>query len=631
MSIFLSGQEIITKNNATKGVIKLYNKAQDCVQNQKPEKAIKKLNSAIAKEPQFIDAYLLLGGIQYDLKDYDAAIHNFEKAFNLDSTYSPKVLQALALCYEAQKDNAQASLYFRKFLDNADRLKPEYVKEVEKKIRDFDFREEALKNPVPFTPEILPAEINQPKLSEYSPSLTADGRRLFFTRITKSQEDIYYTEKDTNGMWQEARLLPNLNTLENEGAHNISADGKTILFTYCSNSQQNNVRGCNIYVSFKNENSWSKPVYFDAINSKSWDTQPNISADGKTIIFVSKRPGGKGDSDLWWTRKNKDGKWTIPENLSAVINTPYREESPFFHPDGKTLYFKSEGHPGMGSFDLFKSELLADSTWSEPENLGYPINTEDHEGAMIVSLDGKTAYYSRGNGKIRFDQVQSDLYTFELPEAVRSNPVGFLSIRVFDAETKLPLEAIVRLQSSDDNTRETLNTGKDASLLIVLPLGENYSLNIDKKNYYFYSERFELEALNTAETAFEIDVYLKKIEEKQAEDPEPVILKNVLFATGSYELEKESFFELDQLANLLEENVNIQIEIQGHTDNVGNDDDNQQLSENRAKAVNNYLIQKGISKDRLTFVGYGETEPISSNETEEGRKINRRTTFIIKE
>jgi len=626
MSIFLSAQDIITRKNAPKKVLKLYEKAEKCFAKKQYDEGIEKLQKAVTLEPRFIDGHLRLGGIYYSNDDPRNALISFGKAYALDST-NLKITQSLALSHERAENYSEAYYYFLEYKEKAHNIKAEYRRRIDKKLEDFLFRKDALANKFPFDPQPLSSAINTTNYSEYSPSLTADGNRLFFTRVTGNQEDIYYAEKDTTGNWSEAQMLPNLNTLENEGAHNISADGKTILFTFCSDRPDRQYRGCNIYASFKRKGKWTKPAYFDALNSKAWDTQPNISADGNTIIFVSKRPGGKGASDLWASSRNAEGKWTAPKNLES-INTYMREESPFLHADGKTLYFKSEGHAGMGSFDLFKSTMGDDGQWMKPVNLGYPINTHAHEGSMIVSLDGKTAFYSRGNGEVKFDKNRTDIYTFELPEEARAEPIGFVSLATFDAETKLPLSANISIQSSKGDIRD-FKTDSEASKLIVMPLGEDYSLNIDKENYYFHSERFELQALNTAETAFEIKVYLRPIKEVVVEQPEPIVLKNVLFKTGSYELLPESYFELGQLITLLSENEQLLIEVRGHTDNIGDESDNQMLSENRAKAVNDYLIQRGISKERLTFVGFGEKQPIASNDSEEGRKTNRRTEFII--
>ena len=628
MPMLLCGQTVVTEKNAPKSIIKLYKSAQKCVDKKEIGEAIEKLEKAVEKEPAFIDAHLQLGGLYYSRGEYKQAIDHFSRAEKLDADYNVRVFQALAQSYEAVSNYEQASSYYEKYLSKDDKVREDYKKEVERKIRDFEFRTNAIANPVPFSPTKLSVKINSDQYSEYLPSLTADSERIFFTRVTQNQEDIYYSEKDSIGQWIEAVMLPNLNTLENEGAHSISANGKTILFTSCTDGRNGGPRGCNIYAAFKRGGNWSKPAFFDAINSKAWDSQPTISADGQIIVFASRRKGGKGGSDLWWTKRNENGRWSKPENMDSIINTTSREESPFLHPDGKTLYFKSDGHPGMGSFDLFKSKLNDDGSWSTPLNLGYPINTEDHEGALIVALDGKTAYYSRGDGDVGFDKSNTDIYTFTLPDIVSAYPVGFANIKVVDAETLEVLAASVNIQSSQGQLR-SINTDQEGESLIILPIGENFSINIDKEGYYFHSERFELVDSNaTSASAFEVTIPLSKIVPVKEVAAEPVILKNVLFETGSYDLKSESYFELDNLVRLLNQNPGLKIEIRGHTDDVGDDGANQILSEKRARSVYDFLIKNEIDGTRLNYVGLGETQPIASNETEEGRQMNRRTEFL---
>ncbi len=625
--MILHSQEIVTIDNAPKKVRKLYEKAEKKFATNDNLGGKKKLHQAIALEARFIDAHLRLGGIYYKERKFGKAVTSFQTAYQLDSS-NHKITQALAASYEGAQDYTRAGQFYKEYLSQAPKVKPEYRAEVERKIRNFEFRKIAIKNPLAFDPIALPSQINTPTFSEYSPSLTADGKRMFFTRVTGNQEDIYFSQKDSSGTWSEAILLPNLNTMENEGTHTISANGKIIMFTYCNPRAEIPYRGCNIYASFLKSGRWTKPAFFETINSRSWDTQPNISADGQIVIFVSKRKGGHGESDLWWSKRNTEGRWLAPENLGPMINTSLREESPFLHSDGKTLFFKSEGHPGMGSFDLFRSELQEDGTWSQPVNLGYPINTKDHEGALVVALDGSTAYYSRGDGEVNFDSKGSDLYAFTLPVEARAHPSGFANIRVFNEDGSSKLTAGLELKSSEGTYRK-LRTDEDGEALVILNVGENYSLNIEKTEYYLHSERFELDRTNTAKTAFEIRVYLRKIELEEVS--EPTILKNVLFETGSFELKPESFFELDNLARLLNENLELKIEIRGHTDNVGQDADNQRLSENRARAVYQYLVAKKVDIGRLSYEGLGETEPIGDNGTEEGRKMNRRTDFISKQ
>ncbi len=627
----VNGQVVYLKS-APKSISKLYSKAEKAIGQNKMTKAFKFLSKSIEKEPNFIDAHLKLAVLYYDNGEINNGIIHFEKARELDPYYDVRVWQALSVSYEKEKDYLKAAQYLKSYREaSGNKLGKEAIEKMDLKIVRLEFMAEMLSNPVPFDPKPISDKINSSQHSEYLPSLTADGKLIFFTRVTNNQEDLYYSRKDEKGEWQEAEIMPNINTHENEGAHSISADGKTILFTYCSDGRQGKAYGCNIYISNKSNGKWSSPVYFEALNSKSWDSQPHISANGKMVIFTSKRKGGKGGSDLWSIEKDISGTWNKVENLGSVINTKGNEESPFFHPDGKKLYFKSDHHLGMGSFDLFVSELSANGTWSKPVNLGYPINTKDHEGALVISMDGKTAYYSRGNGKVNFDQTQTDLYTFELPEEHRAAPVGFVKIIVKDRESLEPLQAEIEIQTEDlgDNFVEKYTSNADGTLTIPIPIGVDYSMNVNQEGYVFFSDRFELRNISFAESAFEIEVLLDKIKIEIVEDSAPIVLKNVLFETASFELISSSYFELDKLLALLQENQDMKIEIRGHTDDIGDEEDNLKLSENRALAVRKYLESKGVASQRLASKGFGELQPIDDNNTEQGRKNNRRTEFVI--
>ena len=311
------------------------------------------------------------------------------------------------------------------------------------------------------------------------------------------------------------------------------------------------------------------------------------------------------------------------------------------HPDGSTLYFTSEGHAGMGGKDLFLSRIDSTGNWGEPQNLGYPINTKDNEGTITVSLDGKTAYFGRGNG----NEKKYDLYQFALHEKARPLPVTYVRATVRDAVTKEIIQG-AKLDFVDLGTQKSSNvslTDENGAFLVCLPFGKNYALNVSKTGYAFSSENFNLTETATFDKPFTLEIWLQqvaiaankptdteggKIEPSKIED-KPIILKNVFFETGKADLKRESQTELNKLKLLLQENPTMRIEISGHTDNVGTDTDNQILSEKRAKAVRDFLVANGIAADRLTFRGFGKTKPIDSNDTEGGRAANRRTEFVI--
>jgi outer membrane protein OmpA-like peptidoglycan-associated protein len=380
---------------------------------------------------------------------------------------------------------------------------------------------------------------------------------------------------------------------------------------------------CDLYWSKKMGDKWSRPRNFGApVNTNAWESQPTIATDGHTIYFVSNRSGGYGGMDIWKTTMTAEGAFTAPENLGATINTPGDDAAPFIHSDGRTLYFASNGRVGMGGYDIYYSTLQPDGTWSEPQNMGYPINTPADEINIFIDAAGSMAYISSdkegGFGGL-------DLYSFELAESLRPNPVTYIKGVVRDAESGLPLTADIEMV--DLSTRQVLtHTASDAetgAFLACIHTGSNVMLNVSNPNYPFYSENFQVEKSYT-----ELEPYIKDIVLQRADVGTTVVLKNIFFDFNESTLKKESFEELDRLVDYLNHHK-VKIEIGGHTDDQGSDEYNDRLSQNRAKAVYDYLVGKGISADRLEYHGYGKRKPIADNATEEGRAANRRTEFRI--
>ncbi|MFT5801262.1 MAG: outer membrane protein OmpA-like peptidoglycan-associated protein, partial [Nonlabens sp.] len=429
-------------------------------------------------------------------------------------------------------------------------------------------------------------------------------------------------------------------------AQSISADGKLLVFTACT--RRDGYGSCDLYFSEVIDGRWTKVANMGKeINSRARETQPSLSADGKAIYFSSNRGGGQGEMDIWVSKRDEDGAWGIPENLGEVINTTGVDRAPFIHQDGQTLYFMSDGHEGMGGHDLFYSRL-ENEVWGKPKNLGYPINTEADEGTLVISLDGKTAYFAtdrnkpgkRGKEEEYMGKVDLDLFSFELYEEARPQPVTYVKATVRDAATRKKLAgakvAFTDLETEKSHAFST--TDSDGEFLVCLPLGKNYSLNVTKEEYIFHSENFALDKINNLDKPFLLDIELQPVPiltavptstEGALAEGKPIILKNVFFETGSAELKTASLLELNRLKKLLTDHPTLVIRINGHTDNIGSDEDNLTLSNNRAKAVNDYLIINGISGDRLSYKGFGETKPISNNEIPEGRQSNRRTEFVV--
>lgn len=609
--------------------ISIYQEAISSANLRDYDKAIRLLNEAIKEDPGFIEATIMLGEVYSDNQQDSLAILTLKKSIAIDPKFFPGTYSNLANLEfnNGLYDDALAHIQTYFTFPN---LNPKFRADAEMLLKNCEFAVNAVKHPVPFNPQDLGPAINS-KYDEYWPSLSADGQTMVFTvklpidtnnteSFRNRQEDFFYSDFE-DGKWQQAKPVgPPLNTPGNEGAQTISSDGKLMIFTGCN--RRDGYGNCDLYFSKKEGEQWTVPQNMGKpINTFSKETQPSLSPDGKTIYFASNRPGSKGGLDIWKTTLSDDGSWGEPVNLGDSINTPYDDQSPFIHPDNQTLYFSSKGWPGMGGYDLYVSRRTGDNTWTKAKNIGYPINTNFNEVGMIVNARGTTAYYSSNRlGGIGGD----DIYSFDLYKEVRPTPVSYMKGKVFDAETLLPLYA--RFELIDLATAKTIMdswSNNDGSFLICLPEGKDYALNVNKKGYLFYSDHFTMTHGDFSKP------FLKDVPLKPIKTGEIVVMRNIFFDLDSYAIKPESKIELDRLVTLLRENPSIQIEIGGHTDNTGKPEYNLKLSENRAKAVADYLIQQGIATSKLISKGYGQTQPVAPNDTEDGRAQNRRTEFKV--
>lgn len=589
------------------------------------------LNKAIKADPKFIEAHMLLGDINTDINNFNEAIEAYSNAIEINpyfftgTYYNLANVQLRIGLYENAKANFEIYLKYGNIL-------PARKSDVERKIESCNFAINAIANPVAFNPVNMGDSINTEN-DEYLPALTADEQTLIITmrrpkdEFTISQnntlEEDFYVSKKINGQWSKIQFLgPPINTHGNEGAQCISPDGKFLIFTGCN--RNDGYGSCDLYISEREGNKWGEPINMgNEINTNKWESQPSLAPDGKTLYYASTRNGGKGSSDIWVSIRDNNGIWGKPYNLGEPINTPGQEMSPFIHPDGKTLYFSSNYHIGMGGMDLFLSRLNNDGTWGEPENLGYPINTFEDEVTLLVNANGDLAYISSnrlgGFGKF-------DLFTFEMPEHIRPEKVNYLKGIVYDSETKQKLKAKFQLIDLENNKIivESFSDKFSGEFLICIPTNKDYALNVSKENYLFYSENFTIKGLHKHTEPYLKDIALNPIKKNQS-----IVLKNIFFDTDKYDLKPESNVELEKLVLLMKENPNLKVEISGHTDNVGTDEHNLKLSENRAKSVYEYLVVKGIDKSRMLYKGYGKAKPIDSNDNEEGRANNRRTEFMV--
>ena len=469
------------------------------------------------------------------------------------------------------------------------------------------------------------------EFSDYAPVITADGQQMFFTsrrpftdkekkKNKEAKENIYVATLKKDGKWGKAVALPPI--VNYPGSHSsniaISNDGQRLLIYRDYRTGNGDIFECLL-----KGKEWTAPASLgEPINSEFYETSASISPDGRTIYFVSNRPGGSGGRDIWKCTKSPEGVWGDAKNLGNIINTAEDDEAVYIHPDGKTLYFSSKGHNSKGGYDIYKSEFVKEK-WSKPTNLGSPINSINDDFCFVMAANGKTAYYtSASDGTRNIYQVN---FISLKKEAAKEPRVTVLKGTVKDAVNQKPIEAIIEIIDNEKGeVISSLNSNSDdGRYLVSLPSGKNYGIRVNAQGYLFHSENIEL-----ADTSTYNEV-VKNILLNKMETGTKVVLRNIFFDFGKATLRSESIAELNQLKLVLTDNPSIKIEISGHTDNVSSDEYNLKLSESRAKAVVEHLAGLGIPNERLTYKGYGKNQPLAENSSEEGRQINRRVEFKI--
>ncbi len=614
----------------SKKALEFYLQGMQQTQWRAREDAISSFKAALDLEPDFAHAHYQLGVTAYVRKDNEEALEHFEAAEKqLKPEDFPMMPFYLGDLYFRTEQYAKAIPFLQGYVDRNQGRKV-YVEQAAASLKHAQFAAEAIKDPVHFEPVNMGPQINSDR-DEYLPFLTADDQYILFAsrrpgniggfnRGLQDYSEDFYASEFKDGSWQAARNMGEpLNTAENEGAASIQQDGRAIFYTACNLPE--GIGSCDLYVSYKEDDHWTAGENLGPIvNSEGWDSQPCLSPDGKRIYFASTRMGGMGGRDIWFTEK-VDGRWGSPQNLGAPINTAGHEYSPFLHADGISLYFASDAHLGFGGQDLFVSFRQGDG-WSEPKNLGYPLNTAAEERNIYISPSGRQGFI---NSDREGGFGGSDLYQFEMDERIRPRIATFLRGITKDSLTEAPVYSRIRLLDVEtgDTIREMRSGRSDGRFLMSLPLEREYAALVTAPGYLFVSKNFYLKDL--PETPyFDLIISMLKVEKNVA-----VVLKNVFFETGEYRLKETSKSELTFLVDYLRDNPRLQIEISGHTDDVGNDAANKTLSQNRAEAVQQYLVSQGIEASRVQAVGYGESRPVRSNETEAGRAENRRTEFKI--
>ncbi|MEJ7737397.1 MAG: OmpA family protein [Chitinophagaceae bacterium] len=619
---FSNGQFDQAKVN--KKAAQLYSKAMEIAENGNFNQGIRILQDAVRIDPTFADAWLSIAGMYGEQKNYDAAIEHYQEAKGIDAVYFRDYNLPYSINLAGRGEFEKALSSINEFLaitnlNETSRKAGEYRK------RSYSFAIEYAKSrkatDYKFEPKNLGDNINS-NVSEYYPTITIDGSQLVYTRrVNNFNEDFFGSAFATNQWQRSSELTGNINTNQNEGAQNISQDGQWLIFTGCN--FPGGLGSCDLYISYLSpDGGWSTPENMgEFINSESWESAPSLSPDKRDLYFASRRPEGYGGSDIYVSHRLPGGKWSEPENAGPEINTSGDESCPFIHADNRTLYFTSNGHTGYGGDDLFMVHKGPKSKWSAALNLGYPINTIENEGSLVIAADGRTAYYASDRKDSRGGL---DLYTFELRSDVRPVKTLWVKGKVFDKNTVKGLPSAVEL--TDLATKEVISnvqTDEVGNYLITLPVGRDYAFNVNRRGYLFFSENFPLSSKDPDST-YHIDIPLQPIEANAI-----IVLRNIFFDVNKFDLKMESQVELDNIVKLLKDNPALKIQINGHTDNIGKPADNLKLSNDRAQSVVRYITSKGIDAKRLSFKGFGDQQPVSNNTSEEGKARNRRTELKV--
>ncbi len=621
--ISCSSQRSLAQTDGSKKAQEIYAKANEDLVFGRYQEALSGFELAVKTDPSYINAHLQIANLYQNLYNlYDQAVGHYEAVIKLDKTLYKSYYEA-GQCYLSMLDYVNAEKNTSLYLEKAE-LSANGKWQANLLMESIKFAKAAVMNPVVYEPKNLGPSINSEK-AEYFPSITADNEWLYFTINDMSQkypnEDIYAAQF-IDGQWQKRIPVEGVNGFDSqEGAHSITQDGRYLFFA--SDRMEGNLGRFDLYIAKKVGDEWEKPMNMgNVVNTRHWESQPVISANSKQIFLVRKSNDGFGGSDIYVSNLGEEGKFGSPVNLGNVINTPGDEQRPYLHPDGKTLYFASNGHPGMGKTDVFKSILQADGAWSVPQNLGYPLNSVEMEYGLYVASDGKTAYIAsdRAGG---FGDM--DIYSFIMPESAR--PALVLSVKgvVKDVTTLNGLKANIKIiEIESGEIYKTLSSDEiNGSFLITLAAGKNYVYQATAEGYLPYSENFSLTLQNPKEN-LQLVALMQRIEQGKE-----FTLKNIFFDTGEYQLLEESKAELNLLVDFIKKDERLFLEVGGHTDSDGTIENNLVLSEKRAKAVQDYLISQGVAQNRLTFKGYGESAPLFPNDTEANKAKNRRTAFKV--
>lgn len=601
----------------------------------KRQESLEMLQKVLVLDPKSAEACIKMGLI-YELNGQkDEAVRQYERSIELQPD-APQTLPSYHKTgdyYFKLGQYEKALPYFEKTVAKTS-FATSIHKRAKAQILNCRFALESVKKPLTFNSLPLQKPFNE-FASQAFPVLTADNETIFFTQNSGNENIFYSTRADS--VWRAPiSISDTINTPQNEGTCSISADGRTLVFAACSRPDSRG--GCDLYIVGKTGSTWGVPQNMgDAVNSYDWDSQPALSADGRTLYFSSERTGGLGKADIWVSKMLLNGQWGKPTNLGKTVNTSGEDKSPFIHANGQTLFFATDGLVGMGGLDLFYTENLSDTAWSKPVNLGYPINTQEDQVSLFISADCQKGYYTldqHNNPQLRQEAFLDKkspmkvlLCSFDLPDEIKAkcHQTNYLKGTVYDAKTNQKIGADIELIDLKTNQTKALMSAdaQTGAYLTVLNNGAKYALYVNKPGYFFKSLSFDYSQKNNTNGVL-LDIALTPLQ-KNSRD----VLSNLFFDSGQFSINEDSKTELEKLAKFLKTNALLRVEISGHTDDVGNERENLVLSQKRAKTVVAYLLQLGIDPARMVASGYGKTRPLVVNATEENRRQNRRIEWRI--
>ena len=658
---FFSQEEEVCQIEVSSGVKKLFDKGKNYKKYDYSHR-VKYFKDALEIDEECLPCIWELGKMSFRRRyakgeNLDFPKRYFLKLEDLCPSYHVDLYYYLSLIYYTEKEDCDAVTYFQKFLDfpteNSKKLSINYKDQrasVEQSMVMSQFYCDFYSNPVPFTPYLL-KEISKSDKNEVLPTISPDNEQIYYTReyqpqikgdlVSKVVQEFTVSERsDVDSPFEKGLVLGSpFNEGAKYGGATLSINNKELYICACL--PNGGYFNCDIYRS--TYQIIDKSTKFDTIEFKwtplenlgpninglqSWEAQPSLSADGNLLYFASARPGGYGKIDIYYSERNENNKWGPAKNIGTPINTSESDKSPFIHPDGRTLYFVSESSDnrwGAGDFDIFFTKKnINNGKWSEPENIGYPVNSEGAEEALIVSTDGRFGYFSSqreggAGGK--------DIYYFNIPEKAKPDKVLLVkgTSNATDHQQKSKTKLVVR-DSTGKAVEQAISIEDDGNFIAIANVEEvkgDVLLELQTEGAAFESIYVNQEDV---ESSF---VKNKVIEINPIVSGASYTIDDILFETNSSKIIESSKLVINGFANWLKENKSVKVEIQGHTDDVGADEANMALSMDRAFSVMEYLLQLSIDSERLSFKGYGETSPKFSNDSSENRSKNRRTDFLI--